>query len=134
MAELNLEIKTFGIYYGQLLFNLKSGLQDALHLIALDMKAVWAKLQEAPPEKSNSCPICEQTLLHQSYVRKHLESAYFQCDIFKCPVCDETFQFAHVMSAHIEEKNITALQKTQTYPLPSSLALLVLKLSSPEHC
>jgi len=72
MAELNLKIITFGIYYEQLLFNLKSGLQDALHLIALDMKAVWAKLQEAPPEKSNSCPICEQTLLHQSYVRKHV--------------------------------------------------------------
>ena len=114
IADLNLEIKTNSMYHEELLFNLKSGLQDALHLISMDIKSVWAKLLASPSQSYNpssgsntSCPACESTLLQLSNMRMHLESTHNQHEIFKCPECDLTLQSAQIMAAHIEEYHST---------------------------
>ena len=46
LVDLDLKIETVGTYHEQLIYNLKSGLQDALTNIETDMKTVWSELNQ----------------------------------------------------------------------------------------
>ena len=73
IRDLNMKIDTFFAYHEELLFNLKSGLQDTFQCVQDDMKYVLTKLERGQGNTSISCVVCGKTFPDlQSY-------QYHQC-------------------------------------------------------
>ena len=63
LVDLDLKIETVGTYHEQLIYKLKSGLQDALANIEKDMKTVWSDLNQLqPPQMATYQLVCKQVV------------------------------------------------------------------------
>ena len=72
IADLNLKMKSSAVYHEQLIFNLKTGLQDALLLIEKDMHLVWNKMQAQQESSYSSSPSAHHGLSPQQQQHYHL--------------------------------------------------------------
>ena len=93
LAEINLKIGTFNMYHEQLLFNLKTGIQDTFHHFGNDMKILTSTI--------NTCNNCGDNFANQTNLTQHIQTYHCYTPSTHCIVCAKLFQSRKELNEHV---------------------------------
>ena len=96
IEEAKLKQETVSSYQEQLIYSLKSGLQDTLHLVEKDTKSLFDALQ-------SSCQRCAYSFEKTNTLNRHILADHAGMNPFVCELRSKTFQVPEQLNLHVDE-------------------------------